>query len=149
MKNNFKKQIFIDNVQMDTQTSFIANGDINIYPCSWEDDKEVTNGKRVRYRAGIEVDADGRTRVKRYYDGMNGPKLQVLHETTHGIVKMTRPRFDKTPCGIRRRMDKEYLYIKFKFPKKMGLTLMKALYADESDEMMSFLKTRKEETIWE
>jgi len=26
---------------------------------------------------------------------------------------------------------------------------MKALYAEEADEVMSYLKTRKEETIWE
>ena len=35
MKQNF----FIDNVYMDTQTAFMANGNINIYPCAWEADK--------------------------------------------------------------------------------------------------------------
>ena len=92
---------------------------------------------------------NGHPRLEYYNDGMNGPKHEVLHETTHGSIKMTRPCFDKTPYGIRRRMDKEYVYITFKFPKKLGLALTKVLYAEESDEMMSFLKTRKEETVWE
>jgi hypothetical protein len=43
----------------------------------------------------------------------------------------------------------EYVYVTFKFPKNLGLTLMKSLYAEEADEVMAYLKTRKEETIWE
>ena len=30
------KQVFIKDVQMDTQTAFMANGNINIFPCGWE-----------------------------------------------------------------------------------------------------------------
>ena len=55
----FRKHILQQNVQMDGSINFQTNGDINVYPCPWESDKEVTNGSRVRYRAGIEVDADG------------------------------------------------------------------------------------------
>jgi hypothetical protein len=43
----------------------------------------------------------------------------------------------------------EYVYVTFKFPKNLGLALMKQLYAEEADEIMSYLKTRKEETVWE
>jgi hypothetical protein len=39
--------------------------------------------------------------------------------------------------------------VTFKFPKNLGLALMKQLYAEEADEIMSYLKTRKEETVWE
>ena len=62
-KLNFKKQLLVQNVHMDANANFMVNGDIHIVPCPWEADKEVTNGERVRYRAGIEVDADGRTRI--------------------------------------------------------------------------------------
>lgn len=31
---------------------------------------------------------------------------------------------------------------------KYGLTLTKALYQEESDEIMAYLKTRKEEPVW-
>ena len=142
----FRPQILQQNVQMDGSINFMTNGDINVYPCPWEDEKQVTGGERVRYRAGIEVDADGRTRVKRYNDGLQGPKHDVLYETPHGAVKITRPLY-RSDNG-RRRLKDEYVYVTFKFPKKYGLALTKALYQEETDEIMSYLKTRKEETIW-
>ena len=148
----FKKQILQQNVKMDGSINFMTNGDINIYPCPWEDDKQVTDGGRVRYSGGIEVDADGRTRVKRYNDGKNGPKLETLYETAHGAVKMTRPIYRKSDShhhkAGERLLDREYIYVTFKFPKKYGLALTKALYQEEADEIMSYFKTRKEETIW-
>ena len=142
----FRPQILQQNVQMDGSINFMTNGDINVYPCPWEDEKQVTGGERVRYRAGIEVDADGRTRVKRYNDGLQGPKHDVLYETPHGAVKMTRPLY-RSDNG-RRRLKDEYVYVTFKFPKKYGLALTKALYEEEADQILSYFKTRKEETIW-
>ena len=142
----FKKNILQQNVKMDGSINFMTNGDINVYPCPWEDEKQVTGGERVRYRAGIEVDADGRTRVKRYNDGLQGPKHETLYETPHGAVKMTRPQV--RPGDGHRRITEEFVYVTFKFPKKYGLALTKALYEEEADEIMSFFKTRKEETIW-
>lgn len=142
----FRPQILQQNVKMDGSINFMTNGDINVYPCPWEDEKQVTGGERVRYRAGIEVDADGRTRVKRYNDGLQGPKHDVLYETPHGAVKVTRPLY-RSDNG-RRRLKDEYVYVTFKFPKKYGLALTKALYEEEADQIMSYLKTRKEETIW-
>ena len=142
----FRPQILQQNVQMDGSINFQTNGDINVYPCPWEDEKQVTGGERVRYRAGIEVDADGRTRVKRYNDGLQGSKHDVLYETPHGAVKITRPLY-RSDNG-RRRLKDEYVYVTFKFPKKYGLALTKALYEEEADQILSYLKTRKEETIW-
>ena len=142
----FRPQILQQNVQMDGSINFQTNGDINVYPCPWEDEKQVTGGERVRYRAGIEVDADGRTRVKRYNDGSKGPLHDTLYETPHGAVKMTRPLY-RSDNG-RRRLKDEYVYVTFKFPKKYGLALTKALYEEEADQILSYLKTRKEETIW-
>ena len=142
----FRPQILQQNVQMDGSINFMTNGDITVIPCPWEEDKQVTDSERVRYRAGIEVDADGRTRVKRYNDGLQGPKHDVLYETPHGAVKITRPLY-RSDNG-RRRLKDEYVYVTFKFPKKYGLALTKALYEEEADQIMSYLKTRKEETIW-
>ena len=142
----FQEQILNNAVQMDASVNFQLNGNMLIVPCPWESDKEVTNGERVRYRGGIEVDADGRTRVKRYKDGSKGPLHETLYETAHGAVKMTRPQI--RPYNGRRRIDEEYVYVTFKFPKKYGLALTKALYQEEADEIMSYFKTRKEETIW-
>ena len=116
----FRPQILQQNVQMDGSINFMTNGDI--------------------------VDADGRTRVKRYNDGLQGPKHDVLYETPHGAVKITRPLY-RSDNG-RRRLKDEYVYVTFKFPKKYGLALTKVLYEEEADQILSYLKTRKEETIW-
>ena len=145
-QEKFQEQILQNAAQMDASVNFQLNGNMLIVPCPWESDKEVTDGTRVKYRAGIEVDQDGRTRVKRYNDGKNGPKLETLYESAYGAVKMTRPQI--RPYNGRRRMDEEFVYVTFKFPKKYGLALTKALYAEESDEIMAFFKTRKEETVW-
>ena len=145
----FQEQILQNAVQMDASVNFNTNGNLLIVPCPWEDEKQVTNGERVRYRGGIEVDADGRTRVKRYNDGKNGPKLDTLYETAHGAVKMTRPIYRKSGrMAGQRCINDESVYITFKFPKKYGLALTKAFYEEEADKIMSYLKTRKEETIW-
>ena len=149
----FQEQILNNAIQMDASINFMTNGDINVYPCPWEDEKQVTDGSRVRYRAGVEVDADGRTRVKRYKEGSKGPLHDTLFETAHGAVKITRPQYRRKADGyhkegLHRRMDEEFVYVTFKFPKKYGLALTKALYEEEADEIMSYFKTRKEETIW-
>ena len=144
----FNEQILNNAVQMDASVNFQLNGNMLIVPCPWEDDKEVTDGSRVNYKAGVSVDADGRTKVKRYDVGKNGPMHDTLYETAHGAVKMTRPIYGSSHGKRQRRKDQEYVYVTFKFPKKYGLALTKALYQEEADEIMSYFKTRKEETIW-
>ena len=148
VNSSYKQQILHD-VQMDTQTTFMNNGDINIYPCSWEFDKApvTADGKpMVRYRAGVMVVDDGTAVVKRFRDGLNGPKYETIFETPHGAVKITRPQIGHSD-GYRR-ISQEFVYVMFKFPKKYGVGLTKALFQEESDEVMSYLKTRKEEAIW-
>ena len=153
--NKTYKQQILHDVSMETQTTFMADGDINIFPCMWEKDKSpVTAGgeAKVRYRAGVMVEEDGRTRLKRYRDGMCGPKYETLFETAHGAVKTTRPWHRKTSsrkhkAGVSIRQGGS-VYVSFKFPKKYGLALTKALYEEETDQIMSYLKTRKEETVW-
>lgn len=141
---DYKKQLLVQNVQMDGSINFQTNGDINVYPCPWESDKEVTNDKRVRYEAGVEVDNDGRTRVKRWKRGSKGPMYKTLYETVHGAVMCTRGRTKS--C---RRPSEEKIVVKLVFPRRYGLALTKSLYQEETDEILSFFKTRKEETIWE
>jgi hypothetical protein len=134
-----RKQLLLQNVKMDGSINFMTNGDINVYPCPWEDEKQVTGGERVRYRAGIEVDADGHTRVKRYNIGANGPLHDTLFETPHGAVKITRPQI--RPSDGCRRLSEEFVYVTFKFPKKYGLALTRTFYEEEADQILSYLKT--------
>ena len=140
----FQEEILNNAVQMDASVNFQLNGNMLIVPCPWESDKEVTDGARVRYQAGIEVDADGRTIVKRHNVGMNGPMYKTLYETAHGAVLCTRGRTKST-----RRPSEEKIVVKLVFPRRYGLALTKTMYQEEADEIMSYFKTRKEETIWE
>ena len=146
MQNEFKKQLLLQNVQMDGSVNFNVNGNITIIPCPWEDEKEVTNGECVSYEGGIKVEPNGLTRVTRWNRGSRGPLHDILFETPHGAVKMTRPQI--RPSDGRRRITEEFIYVTFKFPKKYGLALTKALYEEEADQIMSYFKTRKEETVW-
>ena len=139
--NNNKLQILHD-VQMDTQTAFMNNGDINIYPCSWEFDKApvTADGKpMVRYRAGVMVVDDGTAVVKRFRDGLNGPKYETIFETAHADVKRTREmNHGQRGC----------LKVEFRFPRRYPLALMKSLFYEESEEIMAYFNSRKEETVW-
>ena len=142
MKNiNFRKQLLVQNVQMDGSVNFQTNGDINVYPCPWESDKVVTNGNRVKYEGGIEVDADGRTRIKRWNRGARGPMYETIFETTHASVKITREDSKHHPNRGRVKID-------FSFPKKYPLELVKQLFREETLEIAAWLMTRKTNTLW-
>ena len=142
MKKEFlTKQLLLQNVQMDGSVNYLVNGDINIQPCPWEDEKQVTEGRPVYYRANLEVLADGQTRVKAKRTGSRGPLYQTLFETAHGTVKIVPQRKQRHP-------EREQLIVEFKFPRRYGLELTKKLYAEESDQVMSYLKTRKEDCLW-
>ena len=140
--NNSYKQQILNDVQMDTQTTFMNNGDINIHVCPWEQDKApvTVEGKPiVRYRAGVTVVDEGRTVVKRFRDGMNGPKYEVIFQTAHADVKRTREmNHGQRGC----------LRVEFRFPRRYPLSLMKSLFYKESEEIMCYFNSRKEETVW-
>ena len=137
IKKNFKKLLLQQNVKMDGSVNFQTNGDINVFPCPWESDKVVTNGNRVKYKGGIEVDADGRTRVKRYNVGKNGPMYETIYETAHAAVKLTRSKDNRGRVKI-----------DFSFPKKYPLEWMKQLFREETAEIAAWLMTRKTNTLW-
>ena len=142
MKKEFlTKQLLLQNVQMDGSINYMVNGDINIQPCPWEQDKQLTDGRPVRYRANLEVLADGQTRVKAKRTGSRGPLYRTLFETAHGTVKIVPQRKHRHP-------EREQLIVEFKFPRRYGLELTKKLYEEEADQVMSYFKTRKEDCLW-
>ena len=145
MKQGFiikkKQQQLLQNVHMDASVNYMVNGDINIQPCPWEQDKQLTDGRPVHYRANLEVLADGQTRVKAKRTGSRGPLYRTLFETAHGTVKIVPQRKYRHP-------EREQLIVEFRFPRRYGLELTKALYQQEADEVMSYFKTRKEDCLW-
>ena len=105
---------------------------------------EDTAESTAHFRARVYMMPSGTTVTIPVREGSRGPLYQTLFETAHGKVLMKRPQYDRG----RRRLDKEAVIVTFRFPKKYGLALTKALYAEETDEIMSYFKTRKEETVW-
>ena len=140
-KEFLTKQLLQQNVQMDGSINYMVNGDINIQPCPWEQDKQVTEGRPVYYRANLEVLPAGQTRVKAKRTGTIGTLSLTPFETAHGTVKIVPQRKQRHP-------EREQLIVEFKFPRRYGLELTKKLYEEESDQVMSYLKTRKEDCLW-
>jgi hypothetical protein len=136
MKNSANQNVLTGNVKMDTQTVFNNNGNINIYPCIWED-KEVTPHP-VAYRGKIMVKEDGTTCVKRYNEG-GEPRYHQLYTTAHGEVKSTRGLVHK---------NRNKLVVRLSFPLRYPLPLIEQCFADEADEVRAYLRTRKEDTQW-
>ena len=84
------KNILLNDVQMDTQTAFFVNGDIKVYPCSYEQEKTpVTHEKKVSYKGRITVMEDGNTDVTAYNIGSQGPRYKELFATEHCSVLET------------------------------------------------------------
>ena len=140
-ENNNKKNLLVQNV-LDASVNFQVNGDFMIVPCPWEEEKQVTDGSRVRYRGGVEVEPDGRTKVKCYQEGAKGPRYNLIFETAHGKVFASK-QWKSGNCPSRRKV-----IIRFEFPKSYPLTLILKLYKEECEEMILFFRKSKEETIW-
>ena len=148
MQKNFKKQLLLQNVKMDGSVNFHANGNINFYPCPWENDKQVTRGGLVETKGRMAIEEDGTSSFKAYRSN-TGPRRIKLYSTRHAVVEANRPIY-RSDCKTRtRRLDMEHIYVTFKFPKNLGLSLTKILFEEEADEVLAYLKTRKEETVWE
>lgn len=83
-------QIFIEDVRMDTQTAFMANGNINIYPCAWETEKApiTVEGKKHSLRGRITVDEDGETHFVPY-KVVGESRYEELYSTEHCRLLMT------------------------------------------------------------
>lgn len=87
MANN----LLLNDVRMDTQTAFFANGDIKIYPCSYEHEKTpILPTERISYRGRITMMEDGNAEVKRYNLGSQPSLYKEIYATEHCTVTMSR-----------------------------------------------------------
>lgn len=79
-----KTKILFGNVQMDAQVEMNVNGDINIYPEAWEQEKApIMSERKVSYRGRITMMEDGQAEVKRYHIGSQLPLYHRLFSTEH------------------------------------------------------------------
>lgn len=128
------RKYFAEEVRMDTQTAFLVNGDINIYPCTWESYKAPLMGeKRVTYKGSITVRDDGSTQVKAYRLGAKGPRYEELFATEHCRVL-------RTPAGK--------IIEKWSFRPSLTADGIRILRNLESPRIDAFYISRKLETKW-
>ena len=127
-----KKNVFVENLQMETQTVFNQNGNINIYPCGFEAGQHIVSGGNRASQKGRMVTEDDGTSHFRAYAKDSGCRYATLFQTAHGAVKETQ----------------EDVIFQLRFSKRMGKALIGALFREETEEQAAFIKTRQTETQW-
>ena len=127
-----KINVFVDNVNIDTQTTYSENGKININRCPYEENPHlVLNGDLVSQKGRMVTEDDG-TSCFRPYATNSGSRYNNLFQTAHGTVKETL----------------NDIIIQLRFPKRLGKALIEAMFKDETEEVAAFIKTRTTETNW-
>lgn len=117
---------------METQTMFCTNGNINIYPCSFEESQNiVVNGDRASQKGRMVTEDDGTSHFHAYAVD-SGSRYNTLFRTPHGTVKETQ----------------NDVIFQLRFPKRMGKSLIESMLQDEQEDQMAFVKTRRSETKW-
>ena len=127
-----QQNVFIENLQMETQTVFYQNGDIKIYPCDFELGQQIVCGGDKASQKGRMVTDDNGTSHFRAYAKDSGSRYKTLFLTAHGEVKET--------MGA--------VIFQLRFPKCLGKALIESLFREETDEQAAFIKTRQTETQW-
>lgn len=131
-KSRKNKNVFIDTIQIETQTVFCQNGNINIFPCSFEDNHNiVVNGDRASQKGRMVTEDDGSSHFRPYAHD-SGSRYNTLYRTAHGTVKETQ----------------NDVIFQLRFPKRLGKALIERMLREEQGEQRAFVKTRPSETNW-
>lgn len=126
------QNIFVESINMETQTVFHASGDINIYPCDFERGQQiVSGGTRASQKGRMITEDDGTSRFKHYRHD-SGSRYNRLFTTAHGDIKESA----------------STVIFLLRFPKRMGKALIEALLREEAEEMKAYVKTRRTKTEW-
>ena len=126
------KKVFIDNIEMETQTVFYLNGNIIITPCEFELGQNIVSGKAIVSQVGRMVTEDNGTSHFRPFETGTGRRYKSLFHTPHGEVKETN----------------DQVIFQLRFPKKLGKELIETLLHNESEQMQEWVQSRETETKW-
>ena len=127
-----RQNVFIDNINMETQTVFHAGGDINIFPCDFERGQLIVAGGSRASQKGRMITEDDGTSYFKHYRQNSGSRYNRLFATAHGDIKES----------------ESTVIFTLRFPTRMGKALIEALYKDETEEMKAYIKTRKQTVEW-
>ncbi len=118
-----KQNIFVENLNMETQTVFHTSGDINIFPCDFERGQQIVAGGTHASQKGRMITEDDGTSYFKHYRHNSGSRYNRLFLTAHGDIKETT----------------SDMIFTLRFPKKYGKSLIKALLCEETEEMKEYL----------
>ncbi|MBR6198028.1 MAG: hypothetical protein IKQ72_10565 [Bacteroidaceae bacterium] len=118
-----KQNIFVENLNMETQTVFHTSGDINIFPCDFERGQQIVAGGTHASQKGRMITEDDGTSYFKHYRHNSGSRYNRLFLTAHGDIKETT----------------SDMIFTLRFPKKYGKSLIKALFCEETEEMKEYL----------
>ena len=130
-KTSRKKNVFIDTIKIESQTIYAENGSINIYPCAFEENRNIVVNGDVASQKGRMVTEDDGTSHFRPYAVDSGSRYNTLQRTAHGEVK-------ESMSG--------YIFV-LRFPKKMGMATIAGILGREQAEQQDFFNelTQEEE----
>lgn len=117
---------------METQTVFCQNGDINIYPCAFEQGRSIVAGGRKASQQGRMVTDDSGRSSFHPYAKASGSRYTSLFRSQHGEVKETA----------------DSMIFTLRFPKRLGAELIASLHRKETEEHGAFIRTIQAETQW-
>lgn len=127
-KSSRRKSVFIDNIKIETQTIYAENGNINIFPCSFEENHNiVVNGDKASQKGRMVTEDDGTSHFHAYAVD-SGSRYNTLFRTAHGMVKETKG---------------DYIFT-LRFPKKLGVACIAAILDEEQAEQQDFFNELNE-----
>ena len=110
---------------METQTVFTENGNINIYPCSFELGQHIVGcGKEVKQKGKMVTDESGTSHFYPYATD-SGSRYNHIFHTRHGEVKESATS----------------LIFLLRFPKKQDWEVTNEQLFDEMEEMREWAQT--------
>jgi len=88
-----KKKVFVETINMETQTVFHENGNIDIYPCNFEQGKQIVSGEtKVSQRGRMVTEDDGSSHFKPYAQNSGKSKYRTLWVQPYGRLMMSKNR---------------------------------------------------------
>ncbi len=120
-----EQNIFIENIRMQTETIFAFNGNVFIYPCSFELGRHVTpGGGRVSQKGRMVTEPNGTSRFVPYRR-TGAPRYRPIYSTASTLVKMS------DSCVI----------VETRIPRRLCAAQMRKHFRAESAEVSAYLKS--------
>ncbi|MBP3843171.1 MAG: hypothetical protein J6E29_05970 [Prevotella sp.] len=129
---NKKHNVFNDNIRIETQTIYAENGNINIFPCAFEENHNIVAHGDTASQKGRMITHDDGTSHFHAYAVDSGSRYLTLFRTAHGEVKVTR----------------DSIIFQLRFHKRLGKATIMAMLRDEQQEQLTFIKKRRSKKIW-